>query len=140
MNLKFIKRFIKIKALIFIFSIISSTNAGAFFWSSKIKILCYGEKSVGLILTYELKDREIYEEIISPKKENKSGNDELIRMVKLENCTIKDSKNWVCGGKATYQINGWYHSESHIVYEGRYKYMPGSTTSFATCVKRIQSN
>ena len=49
----------KMKALLVIVYITCSTNVGATFWNSKIKILCYGEKNIDLILTYELKDNEI---------------------------------------------------------------------------------
>jgi hypothetical protein len=140
MNFRLIKRVRKMKAIFAIIFIVSSANANAFFWDSKISILCYGGKSLDLILTYELKDREIYEEIIMPKTNTKSGKDELISMVRLEDCTIKNSKNWICGGKSTYHISGIYRSESHIVYEGRYKHVAGSSGSLATCDKRVQAN
>ena len=106
----------KMKALLVIVYITCSTNVGATFWNSKIKILCYGEKNIDLILTYELKDNEIYEEIIVPKKDTKSGKDELIRLAKLDECVIKNSKNWVCGGKSTQSVYGAYRSELHTVF------------------------
>ena len=138
MNFRLIKIVEKMKAIFAIFLIISSGNVSAFFWDSKIKILCYGEKSVDMIFTYEFKDGEIYQEVIVPKKETKSGKDELIGLSKMEDCTIKNSKNWICGGKSTYQINGVFRSESHTVYEGRYKYMPANSIP-DLCNKRVQS-
>lgn len=127
------------KDLFLIFLILTSTNASAFFWNSKIKILCYGTKSVDLIYTYELKEKEIYETIIMPKKETNTGKDELISLTKLEDCTIKDSKNWSCGGKTSHEISGTYRSELHTVFEGRYRYTSG-TAKLDLCIKKIQSN
>ena len=139
MNFSFIKSVVKVKALVVIFFIIGSVNASAFFWNSKITILCYGEKSVTDMYIYELKDGEIYETIIMPKKITKSGKDILIDLTKLDDCTIKDSKNWKCGGKTTYGANGSYRSEMHAVYEWQYTYFPDSS-SYDNCVKRVQSN
>ena len=127
------------KAQFLTFLIFTSTNASAFFWDSKIKILCYGAKSVDLIYTYELKNNEIYETVVVPKKETNTGKDELISLTKLEDCTIKDSKNWSCGGKSSYEISGAYRSELHTVFEGRYRYTSG-TAKLDFCVKKIQSN
>ena len=127
------------KAQLVIFLILTSTNASAFFWDSKIKVLCYGTKSVHLIYTYELKDKEIYETLVMPKNTTASGKDELIDLKKLEDCTIKDSKNWSCGGKTSYEISGTYRSELHTVFEGRYRYTSG-TAKLDFCIKKIQSN
>ena len=120
--------------------IFTSTNASAFFWDSKIKVLCYGTKSVNLIYIYELKDKEIYETIVMPKNSTASGTDELIDLKKLEDCTIKDSKNWSCGGNSTYDKTfGRYRNELHVVFEGRYRHTPDSL-NLNPCSKRVQSN
>jgi hypothetical protein len=127
------------KSLFLISICLTCTHASAFFWDSKIKILCYGAKSVDFIYTYELKDKEIYETVVVPKKETNTGKDELISLTKLEDCTIKDSKNWSCGGKSTYEISGPYRSELHTVFEGRYRYTAGSL-KLDFCVKKVQSS
>ena len=128
------------QAFFLLFLFFTTTNASAFFWDSKIKILCYGTKSVELIYTYELKDREIYETVVLPKKGTASGKDEMIDLKKLEDCTIKDSKNWSCGGKSTYDNTfGRYRNELHVVFEGRYRHTPDSLNPDA-CAKRVQSN
>ena len=73
-----------------------------------------------------------------------------LNLTKLEDCVIKDTKNWVCGGKSTssvapitYKIDH-YSTERHAVLEGRYQYNP-STLNFIVqkdtwCKKRIQTN
>ena len=140
MKFAFIRSARKIKTLLVIFLIGLSVNANAFFWKSKIKILCYGEKSVELIYTYELKNGEIYESLIIPKKLSKSNRDELISLTRLDDCTIIDSKNWMCGGKTKYQDSGVYRSETHALYEGRYTHMPSSSNLANYCTKRVQSS
>jgi hypothetical protein len=140
MKFEFIRSARNIKTLLVIFLIGASVSASAFFWKSKIKILCYGEKSVELIYTYELKNGEIYESLILPKKSNKSNKDELISLTKLDDCTIIDSKNWMCGGKTKYQSSGAYRSETHALYEGRYTHMPSSSDIDNYCAKRVQSS
>ncbi len=127
-----IKRFLCVAWLV-----LWSVNSHAFFWDQKIKIICYADNTVSFVFTYELKNQEIYSETIIPKN-SKSGKDELISLSKLEECTIKDSKNWMCGGKSTFAFNKIYRSESHAFYEGRYTYKPSSDGDLL-CDKRIQS-
>ena len=140
MKFIFIKSDLKIKALVAIFFLIAGVNASAFFWSSKIKILCYGEKSVHLVYEYELKNGEVYESLITPKKTNQSGKDELISLTKLDDCTVKDNKNWMCGGKTTYSASGRYRTETHTLFEGRYTHFPGTSNIGNFCAKRVQSS
>ena len=131
------------KAQFLISLIFISSNASAFFWDTKIKVLCYDSKSLNLTFTYELKDREIYETVVMPKKDTVSGKDELISLTKLTDCTIKDSKNWSCGGKDSLLLSLPYRSNTHSVLEGRYRFIPTLTGGIQkdwNCEKRIQSN
>ncbi len=123
--------------------ILTSTNASAFFWDSKIKVLCNGTKSLSLIFTYEVKDKEIYETAVMPKINTVTGKDELISLNKLEDCTIKDSKNWSCGGKNSPILSSPFRSETHSVLEGSYRFIPavrnGVQKDFL-CERRVQAN
>jgi hypothetical protein len=131
------------KNILPLFFILICTNTFAFFNNSKIKVQCLGSNSIDLIFTYELKDKEIFETVVMPKKDTSSGKDELISLTKLEDCTVKDSRNWSCGGKTSYDTSGRFRSELHSVHEGRYKFLVGFNLGKdrdAFCVKRVQSN
>ena len=132
------------KSLVLIFICLSCTHASAFFGNTVIKVQCYGLNSIDLIYTYELKDKEIFETVVMPKKDTSSRKDELISLTKLEDCTIKDARNWSCGGKTSYDATaGRFRSEMHSAHEGRYKYLVGFNSGKekdAFCVKRVQSN
>jgi hypothetical protein len=120
-----------------------STNSIAFFWDPKVKILCYGTKSLDLTFTYEFKDKEIFETVVMPKNKTITGKDELISLTKLEDCTIKDAKNWSCGGKTSYTSLTPYRSDLHSVLDGRYRFIPalsGGVPKDWNCERRVQSN
>ena len=129
-------------------------NSNAFFWDSKIEVLCIdSNSSVQLVYTYEMKGGEIFETLILPKIRNKvKGTDVLISLTKLDDCVVKDSKNWVCGGKdssfirpeGNLLLNVRQTSEQHSSLEGKYAFTPASQNSIVLpdpfCKKRIQSN
>jgi hypothetical protein len=126
-----------------LFLAIASSNASAFFWDTKIKVLCYDSNSLNLTFTYELKEKEMYETVVMPKKDTISGKDELINLTKLADCTIKDSRNWSCGGKNSLLLSKPYRSDTHSVLEGSYRFIPpvinGVQKDFL-CERRVQSN
>ena len=133
------------RILIGFFTLVFFSNTNAFFWDSTIiKVNCIsGNNKIYYKYEYEFKDREIYETFIDPKEKI------LLSLEKLEDCVIKDIKNWVCGGKSTFgtSITGkseYYVSERHAVLDGRYRYRTSSRNSIDEednyCKKRIQSN
>jgi hypothetical protein len=114
---------------------LTSVNSYAFFWDAKIKVNCYQGGDLVLNMEYEVKNGEVYETMIVPKRITISGKNELISLKKLEGCTIKSPKSWTCGGVA---LSSDYKQELHTYHEGRYTFYPG-TIGDRQCSIRKQS-
>ncbi len=116
---------------------LTMAEANAFFFNSKVTVFCYLGKGLPIKLVYEVKNNEVIETTIIPANATKSGKDAMVDMEKLENCTVVDSKNWKCGGK---NVEGGIRTETHMVHDGRYSFLPHRPATPGICDRRIQSD
>ena len=97
-----------------------SMSAFAFFWQDKISVLCGGS----ILHEFELRDGRIVL-TLSVMEEGKPQRP--FSREELEDCKIKDLRNWSCGGKVTNDFFGKSaFSAAHLVTAGKYHYLPST--------------
>ncbi len=127
---------------IFLISFLLSCNAYAFWGASKTMVLCYIDNELWFKYTYEVKEKDVIQTTIFPANQTVSKKDEMYKMEKLEDCTVSDPKNWMCGGKIFAEKSGFGATAAHKMLNGKYSFTPfkSSTALPDICEKRVQSN
>lgn len=106
--------------LAFIACVTVCTSSLAIFWQDKISVLC----SESVLHEFELKDGRI---VLTLSVLEAGKSPRPFSREKLEECKIKDIKNWSCGGKITNDFFGRSaFSAAHMVVDGKYHYLPST--------------
>ncbi len=110
-----------LKKILVLVALMSASMRGfGFFWQDKVSVLC----ADSILHEFELKDGRILLtlSVLEAGKSPRAFSREV-----LDECKVKDIKNWSCGGKVTNDFFGKSaFSAAHMVVEGKYHYLPST--------------